>query len=84
MQLSYRGVPYESTSLELPTLETGQTVHYRGVAYPLRHAPMDVPLRHSSGMVYRGVSTARGSRANFLGNPYYQRAIEFIPMPTKA
>lgn len=83
MQLSYRGVAYERTSLELPTLETGTMVQYRGAAYPLRHAPMEVPLHHPSGMVYRGVSSDRGIQGRFLGRSYTRRTIEFLPMPAE-
>ncbi len=65
MRLFYRGIPYESTSPEIPTLETGMAAQYRGVSYPLRYAPT-APHYHA-GLVYRGISIDRGFKGNFLG-----------------
>lgn len=84
MQLSYRGIPYKKTSLELPTLATDTVVQYRGMSYPLRHAPINVPLHHSSGMIYRGVAIDRGFKGSFLGRSYYRCIIEFSPIATEA
>ncbi len=64
MRLSYRGIPYESTSPEIPTLETGMTAQYRGVSYSLRYAP--TAPHYPNGLVYRGVAIDRGFRGNFL------------------
>lgn len=84
MKLSYRGIAYESTSLELPTIATGTTMQYRGASYALRHVPTDVPLHHPSGMIYRGISGDRCFKGSFLGRVYYKRVVEFIPMPAEA
>jgi len=84
MKLSYRGIPYERTSPELPTLDTGMTVQYRGASYPLGHAPVGVPLYHPSGMIYRGVSSDLCFKGSFLGRSYYRCVIEFSPMPAEA
>lgn len=84
MKLSYRGVAYNKASLELPTLETATSMQYRGTSYSLRHVPIDVPLRDSSGMIYRGIAGDRCFKGSFLGRVYYKHVVEFIQMPAEA
>jgi hypothetical protein len=84
MKLSYRGISYDSNFLELPTLETGITAQYRGTTYQLRHAPVEVPLHHPSGIIYQGVTSKLCYKGNFLGLSYYRCLVEFTPMTAEA
>jgi hypothetical protein len=57
MQLSYRGVKYDSANLSKSTVqvkETQEIGHYRGATYHLRRA-LNVPTRQTHDVLkYRG------------------------------
>ncbi|MEL7225723.1 MAG: DUF4278 domain-containing protein [Cyanobacteria bacterium P01_D01_bin.36] len=54
MQLSYRGVKYNTAKPAVQVTETQEVGHYRGVAYHVRRA-VNVPARRSEDVLkYRG------------------------------
>ncbi len=55
MQLSYRGVKYNTTKPTVQVTETQEVGHYRGATYHVRRA-VNVSARHSEDVLkYRGV-----------------------------
>jgi hypothetical protein len=54
MQLSYRGVKYDSAKSTVQVKETQEIGHYRGATYHLRRA-LNVPVRQTHDVLkYRG------------------------------
>ncbi len=54
MQLSYRGVKYNSTDCTVQVTQTQEIGHYRGATYFVRRA-VGVPARHPEDVLkYRG------------------------------
>ncbi len=54
MQLSYRGVKYNTTHSTVQVTETQEIGHYRGGTYHIRRA-LSVPARHPEDVLkYRG------------------------------
>ncbi|MGB3571617.1 MAG: DUF4278 domain-containing protein [Phormidesmis sp.] len=54
MQLSYRGVKYNSTERAVKVTETQEIGHYRGATYAIRRV-VGLPVRHPEDVLkYRG------------------------------
>ena len=54
MQLSYRGVKYNTNKSDVPVTDTQEIGHYRGATYHVRRA-LKMPARRSEDVLkYRG------------------------------
>ena len=85
MKLCYRGIPYESNSVEIPTVETGSTARFMGNSYTVRRAAVNVLVSQKSGLVYRGVSSEEKEiKAKFLGRSYSRRRVFLVPINSEA
>jgi len=60
MELTYRGISYNSDNTAIETVDTGITAKYRGQTYSIRTAT--VPATSTSKMLkYRGVTYSTGT-----------------------
>jgi hypothetical protein len=79
MKLCYRGVPYESNSLVVPTTETETDMTFLGRPYKLSRAVLDKPLFNLSGVAYLATNQLC-YRVNFLGGASRHCPTVFMPM----
>ncbi len=54
MQLSYRGVKYNTAKSAVDTVETQELGHYRGATYHVRRAVNSVTRKSADVLKYRG------------------------------
>jgi len=54
MQLSYRGVKYNTSKPAASTVETQEIGHYRGATYHVRRAVNSVARKSTDVLKYRG------------------------------
>ena len=54
MQLSYRGVKYNTSKPAVDTVETQEIGHYRGATYHVRRAVNSVARKSNDVLKYRG------------------------------
>ena len=55
MQLSYRGVKYNTSAPAVQVTETQDVGHYRGATYPVRRAARVAAHKTNDVLKYRGV-----------------------------
>ncbi len=56
MQLSYRGVKYNTTKTAVEVIETQEIGHYRGATYHVRRAVNLAPHKINGTLKYRGAT----------------------------
>ena len=54
MQLSYRGVKYNTSKNVVEVIETQEIGHYRGAVYHIRRAVNLAPHKNNGTLKYRG------------------------------